>query len=113
MESNRKSYSRLREITTDKLGSNKKKYEVIRKDEIEYLQDTELKNIKNVIGSVLKSAFTENHEAQDILLFEGEKPEIKVKGRWQILESCDKWEQDHFNYFLFNMSNISTKNRDG
>src|SRR5699024_11822607 len=77
------------------------------------LQDTELKNIKNVIGSVLKSAFTENHEAQDILLFEGEKPEIKVKGRWQILESCDKWEQDHFNYFLFNMSNISTKNRDG
>src|SRR5699024_2224341 len=32
---------------------------------------------------------------------------------WQILESCDKWEQDHFNYFLFNMSNISTKNRDG
>src|SRR5699024_10572659 len=85
----------------------------IRKNGIRYIKESELESISKVIREVFTEACKEGYEAQDILLNEGEKPEIRVKGRWKVLEQCEAWELKHFNYFLFNMSPISTKERDG
>lgn len=114
MENEKGSYSRIREIKDTKgREENEKIYEVIRKSGIRYMSEQELQDILSVIQETLTEAFKEGNEAQDILLYEGEKPEIRVKGKWQILEQCRHWNLDHFNYFLFNMSQISTKDRDG
>lgn len=113
MEARKETYSRIRRLNTEDLRENESKYEVIMKDGIKFLNEEELTDIKGVISRTLKGAFANNQNAQDILIFEGEKPEIRVKGRWKILEECPKWEQKHFNYFLFNMSMISTQSRTG
>lgn len=102
---------KLRDAERERQGQDT--YEVIRKDGIRFLKEEVKRGIKRTIGETLRESFKENYEAQDILLFEGEKPEIKVKGIWQVLEQCSVWEQEHFNYFLFNMANMSTKDRDG
>lgn len=80
---------------------------------VELLSEKRQQDIMSVITSTLKESFREGSEAQDIMLLEGEKPEIKVKGSWMTLEHCKEWELEHFNYFLFNMSKLSTPTRDG
>lgn len=109
----RGTYSRIKKINKKYQEENTNIYEVIRKGGIHYLPEDELKSILGVIRETLSESFKEGYEAQDILLYEGEKPEIRVKGQWQVLEECKRWELNHFNYFLFNMAQLSTKNRNG
>lgn len=107
-------YSRLKrtkgaEKDTGLLGE----YEIIIKEGLQYLEDNEYSRITEIIQSTLKASFRGDMVAQDILILEGEKPEIKVKGRWMVLEQCKEWDLSCFNYFLFNMSKLSTKTRNG
>lgn len=88
-------------------------YEVLKVGGVEFLTQQKEKQIIVDIRDTLKGAFQKGFEAQDIMLIEGEKPEIRVKGSWMTLEQCNPWELDHFNYFLFNQSRLSTKERNG
>lgn len=107
-------YSRLRQTRntgneTGVISVN----DIVLKEGITYLNDSEYERITGIIQSTLKNSFKGGMIAQDILIIEGEKPEIKVKGRWMVLEQCDEWDLESFNYFLFNMSKLSTSTRDG
>lgn len=107
-------YSRLKKVNAqgsdDRLVST---YDIVMKKGIEYIEDDKYKRITTIIQSTLKASFKEGVVAQDILILEGEKPEIKVKGRWMVLEQTEEWDIDCFNYFLFNMSKLSTTKRNG
>lgn len=107
-------YTRLSLVqkTGNKMGL-KEEYDIIKKDGIRQIDESEKESILTVIRSTFQEAFQGDLEAQDIQLVEGEKPEIKVKGRWLKLEQCEAWQIDHFNYFLFNMSSLSVADRNG
>lgn len=106
-------YSRLKKITeTGNTEGLMNVYDIVNKEGLVSLTEADLSRITGTIESTLRNSF-KGVVAQDILIIEGEKPEIKVKGKWSVLEQCEEWDLDSFNYFLFNMSKLSTKNRDG
>src|SRR5690625_148245 len=115
-------YSRLRKlkIKPEKeraLSTNKRKlksvYEIVRVGGVEFLTQEREERIVRDIKETLQEVCRKGFEAQDIMLIEGEKPEIRVKGSWMPLEQCRPWKLEHFNYFLFNQSQLSTSTRNG
>lgn len=114
-------YSKLRKFNIDEKRKKTSKpgfelleqWEIVKASGIEFLTDTRKQKIISVIQQTLQEAFSPGSEAQDIMLVEGEKPEIRVKGLWMPLEQCPEWDLEHFNFFLFNQSRLSTPKRNG
>ena len=52
-------------------------------------------------------------EAQDVLIVEGEKIEVKVKGVLTVAEHLEAWTRDDFNHFVGSVSQEMPKNYNG